>query len=263
MSTQHFCRRRSTTSLRHSPDSPLRSAIPCPFGSFTASGVPETTQWTTDVRSFAAMTTTESTPSDTVALADLEPPVADPALIGVPTFLVGSIALGLVLTGYVPAAATGASIPIILAATGIGQLVAAIWAASRDQNAVASVFGIFTGFWLSYAVLVLGLTNNWFGIVADDAVQTQKLFLLTWLVVIVLLTVASLRLPLAFTVLFTLIDLALLFVFLGTSNASTSLTAVGGYLVFAFVVVGAYLFLDAMSRSTGGKGLPLGRPVLR
>lgn len=73
---------------------------------------------------------------------------------------------------------------------------------------------------------------------------------------------ASIRLPLAFTLLFALIDLALFFVFLGTSNASTSLTSIGGYLVFAFVAVGAYLFLDAMSRSTGGRGLPLGRPVL-
>lgn len=207
------------------------------------------------------MTTTDASSTDTAVAADPVSPVADPALIGVPTFLVGSIALGLVLTGYVPAAATGASIPIILAATGIGQLVAAIWAASRDQNAVASVFGIFTGFWLSYAVLVLGLTNNWFGIVTEDAVQTQKLFLLTWLVVIVLLTLASIRLPLAFTLLFALIDLALLFVFLGTSNGSTSLTSIGGYLVFLFVAVGAYLFLDSMSRSTGGRGLPLGRPL--
>lgn len=178
-----------------------------------------------------------------------------------PTFLAGSIALGLVLTGYVPAAATAASIPIILAATGIGLLVGAIWAASRDQNAVASVFGIF-GFWISYALLVLGLTNNWFGIAAEDAIATQKLFLLTWLIVIVLLTVASVRLPFAFTLLFTLIDLAVLLVFLG-ADGSTTLTTIGGYLVFSFVIVGAYLFLDAMSRSTGGKGLPLGRSVLR
>ncbi|WP_051365212.1 GPR1/FUN34/YaaH family transporter [Rhodococcus sp. JG-3] len=189
--------------------------------------------------------------------------MADPALIGVPTFLAGSIALGLVLIGYVPVEATGASIPIILAATGIGQLVAAIWAASRDQNAVASVFGIFTGFWISYALLVLGLTNNWFGVVAEDAVQTQKLFLLTWLIIIVLLTIASIRLPFAFTLLFTLIDFAVLFVFLGAANSSTTQTSIGGYLVFSFVAVGAYLFLDSMSRATGGRGLPLGRSVLR
>jgi len=79
----------------------------------------------------------------------------------------------------------------------------------------------------------------------------------------VLLTLASLRLPLAFTVLFALIDLALLFVFLGTSNASASLTKVGGYFVFSFVVVGAYLFVDAMGSATGGKALPLGNPVIR
>lgn len=187
----------------------------------------------------------------------------NPALIGVPTFLAGSIALGLVLTGFVPAAAGGASIPIIMTATGIGQLVAAVWAASLAENAVASIFGIFTGFWLSYAALVLGLTHNWFAILAADAHKTQELFLLTWLIVIVLLTLASLRLPLAFTVLFVLIDLALLFVYLGTSQSSASLTKVGGYFVFSFVVVGAYLFVDAMSCATGGKAFQLGSPLIR
>jgi len=44
----------------------------------------------------------------------------NPGLLGVPTFVVGSIALGLVLTGYVPATAAGASLAIILMATGIG-----------------------------------------------------------------------------------------------------------------------------------------------
>jgi uncharacterized protein len=190
-------------------------------------------------------------------------PVGNPALIGVPTFLAGSIALGLVLVGYVPATAGGASIPIIMTATGIGQLLAAGWAARLAQNAVASIFGIFTGFWLSYAALVLGLTHNWFGILPADAQKTQELFLLTWLIMIVLLTLATLRLPLAFTVLFVLIDLALLFVYLGTAQISASMTKVGGYFVFSFVVVGAYLFFDAMNSATGGKSLPLGNPVVR
>ncbi|HEY9311527.1 GPR1/FUN34/YaaH family transporter [Williamsia sp.] len=216
------------------------------------------------------MTTIESAPEmlavqgePLAAAPDEAPAVGNPALIGVPTFLVGSVALALVLTGYVPAAATGASIPIILAATGIGQLVAATWAANLAQNAVAAIFGIFSGFWFSYAALVLGLTNNWFGITPEDAVGTQKLFLLSWLAMIVLLTVASLRLPLAFTLLFILIDLALLFVFLGTANASETQTHIGGYLVFSFALVGAYLFVDAMNAATGGSNLPLGRPLVR
>jgi hypothetical protein len=189
-------------------------------------------------------------------------PEGNPAIIGLPTFLAGSIALGLVLTGYVPAAAVGASIPIILAANGIGQLISAIWAARLAQNAVASIFGIFAGFWISYALLVLGLTHNWYGITTADVVGTQKLFLLSWLIVIVLLTLVSLRLPVVFTLLFLLVDLALLFVFLGTANASTGEVKTGGYLVFAFCVVGAYLFADAYSAATGGKSLPLGRAIL-
>lgn len=189
-------------------------------------------------------------------------PEGDPALIGVPTFVVGATALGLVLTGYVPAGAVGASIAIILPATGLGQLVAAVWAATLGQNAVAAVFGVFTGFWLSYAALVLGLIHGWFGITGSAAVDTQGLFLIAWLVTIVLLTLASLRLPAAFTLLFALIDVALALVLFGTVNGSTALTTAGGYVVFAFTAVGVYLFAGALSVATGGKPLPLGRPVL-
>jgi uncharacterized protein len=205
-------------------------------------------------------------------------PVANAALVGVPTFLVGSIALALVLTGYVPQTLAGAPIAIIALATGLGQIIATIFALRAGESAVASVFGIFAGFWLSYAALVLGILHNWYGFVpaptgTSTAAQTaaaaaaniedaQKVFLLSWLILIVLLTVASLRLPLAFSVLFALIDLALLFVFLGVVNASEVQTKVGGYFTWGFVIVGAYLFLDAMTAATGGKNLPLGKPVL-
>jgi len=199
-----------------------------------------------------------------VAIAPPPPaPEGNPGLIGVPTFLVGSVALALVLTGFVPAAAVGASIPIIMTATGFGQAVAALWAARLGQNAVAAIFGIFTGFWTSYAALVLGLTHGWFGIAAGDAVRTQELFLWSWLAVIVLLTVATLRLPAAFTLLFALIDLALLLVLIGTALGSSALTTAGGWVVFSFVVVGAYIFMDAMNQATGGKALPLGAPMVR
>jgi hypothetical protein len=203
-------------------------------------------------------------PHPAPAAAPAPEPVAvgDPGMIGVPAFLIGSIALGLVLVGFVPATATGASIPIIMTATGIGQLVAALWAARLAENASAAIFIIFGGFWLSYAALVLGLTHNWFGITTADTLGTQKLFLTSWLVLIVLLTLVSLRLPLAFTVLFVLVDLALLLVLLGTANGSTTLTRAGGYAVFAFVIVGAYLFLNGMSVATGGREYPLGTPVL-
>ncbi|HET6298755.1 MAG TPA: GPR1/FUN34/YaaH family transporter [Kribbella sp.] len=186
----------------------------------------------------------------------------DPSLIGLPSFIVGSVALGLVLVGYVPAAAVGASLAIIVAATGLGLVIAAVWAAAVGQSAVAGVFGIFAGFWLSYAMLVLGLTHNWFAIAAADAVDTQGLFLISWLVVIGMLTLATLRLPIVYTVLFALIEIALVLVLIGTLQASTGVLNVAGVVVFLFAAVGVYLFFSSASQSTGGGALPLGQPLI-
>ena len=71
----------------------------------------------------------------------------------------------------------------------------------------------------------------------------------------------TLRLPLAFTLIFALVDLALL-VLLGTANANAGLAKAGGYAVLLFASVGVYLFFSALSAATGGKPLPLGKPVL-
>jgi len=208
------------------------------------------------------MTTVEEQTARHATEAPVAAPTGDPMQIGLPSFIVGSIALGLVLVGYVPATAVGASLPIILAATGLGLMIAAVWAAFVNQSAVASVFGIFTGFWWSYAVLVLGLTHNWFGVSAAAATSTQGLFLISWLVIIVMLTLATLRLPVAFTALFLLIDVALALVLISTLQGSASLAKVGGVVVLAFAAVGVYLYFGSTSQATGGPALPLGRPVL-
>lgn len=187
----------------------------------------------------------------------------DPALIGLPSFIVGSVALGLVLVGYVSAAAVGASLPIIVAATGLGLVIAAVWSAAVGQSAVAGVFGIFAGFWLSYATLVLGLTHNWFAIVAADALHAQGLFVISWLVIVGMLTLATLRLPVAYTVLFALIEIALVLVLIGTLQQSAGTLKVAGVVVFAFAAVGVYLFFSSASQATGGRALPLGQPLVR
>ncbi|MGH3420604.1 MAG: GPR1/FUN34/YaaH family transporter [Streptosporangiaceae bacterium] len=203
-------------------------------------------------------TTTTQSPAPAPSLT-----AGDPMALGLPCFIAGSVSLGLALVGVVPASAVGAALPIILTATSIGLFLATIWSASLGQSAVASVFGIFGGFWLSYAVLVLGLTHNWFGITASAVQATQELFLVAWLVVIVLLTLATLRLPMAFTAVFALVDLALLLVFLGVNETSADLSKAGGYVVLVFAALGAYLYAGTASQATGGGAFPLGRPLLR
>ncbi len=208
----------------------------------------------------AAGTLAEESPATQAAASG--PLLGDPAALGLPCFIAGSVSLGLALVGVVPAAAIGAALPIILTATSIGLFLATIWSASLGQTAVASVFGIFAGFWLSYAVLVLGLTHNWFGVAAASAQAAQELFLVAWLVVIVMLTLATLRLPLAFTAVFLLVDVALLLVFLGVNETSTGLLKAAGYVVLVFAAIGVYLYVNTASLATGGGSLPLGKPAL-
>ncbi len=205
----------------------------------------------------------QSTP-EPAAAAPAAAPIwgGDPMAVGLPSFIVGSVALGLVLVGMVPATAVGASLPIILAATAAGLFIATVWSAAVGQSAVACVFGIFAGFWLSYAVLVLGLVHGWFGITLLAIKSTQELFLTAWLVVIVMLTLATLRLPVAYTALFALIDVALLLVLIGTANASSGTLKVAGYVVLLFAALGVYLFFNTVSQATGGKALPLGKPLM-
>ena len=90
---------------------------------------------------------------------------------------------------------------------------------------------------------------------------TVKLFLVSWLVAIMMLTLATLRLPSAFTAVFALVDLALLLLLLAFAEASplgvpsSGLLKTGGYVVLVFAALGVYLFFGAASgrhRREGG-----------
>src|ERR1700737_3807434 len=190
------------------------------------------------------------------------PLAGNPMLLGLPVFTAGSVVFGLTFIGYVPATGPAGALPIIVAATGVGLLLATIWAIALGRSAVASVFGIFAGFWLSYSALLLGLGHNWFSIAKADITHSVAAFLITWLVIIVLLTLAMLRLPAAFTLVLVLVDLALAVILAGTIRGLADLAKAGGWVAFVFAAVGAYLFVGSASVATGGKPLPLGRPLI-
>jgi succinate-acetate transporter protein len=209
-----------------------------------------------------------SGPDSTVSAPPAAPPAAaylagNPAVYGLLIFSVGGVDLGLSLLGYVSAAGQGGSVmPVILMATGLGTLLTAIWAAAQGQTFLATVFGAFAGFWISYSALVLGLTHNWYGIPATDVVHTVAQFLIAWAVVVLLLAIVSLRIPLAFTLILTFALVAVILLIIGDLNASASADKVAGVFVLLFSAVGFYAFLSTALESVGGKPLPLGRPVI-
>jgi uncharacterized protein len=189
------------------------------------------------------------------------PLAGEPGLVALPGFIVGALAIGLVLTGVLPAAAAGAAMPIVLAAS-VGLFLATIWSARMGQNAPAGLYGIVASYFLSYAILVLGLTHNWFGIAPAGVADSQKLFVISWLVIITMLVLATLRLPVIFTVLFALVDVSLLLNLLGLIQGSANVTKAGGWVVIGFAAFAVYLFFSSASHATGGRELPMGKPIL-
>lgn len=188
-------------------------------------------------------------------------PAADPAMVAIPTVIAGAVGLFLTTAGFVPPAAGLAAIPVILAATCLGLLIGTIWAAALGQNIVATLYAIFLGFYFSYAALQLGLAHDWYKIPADQIVNTVAVYLICWIVVIVMLTLATLRLPVAFTILLGLVDVALVLLLADLFAPSSLVHMAASACIFAFVALGIYLYFHVMSVAFGGRGLPLGRPL--
>jgi succinate-acetate transporter protein len=193
---------------------------------------------------------------------------ANPALLGLPAFLPGGVTLGLWLVGYLDTAALpGGMIAASVFASGLFLLVACVWAVAVRQSAVAGVLGTFSAFWLSFGFLLLGLVNNWFGVSADPAVaaaqmqNVQATFVLAWLIVFLTMTVATLRMPLAFTAGFTFVCATFALVFGFVRSGDPLFAVLGGITTFVVCAIFAYLFLDGMSRELGGPALPLGNPI--
>jgi succinate-acetate transporter protein len=211
-----------------------------------------------------SMESTQQGPVEAEATPEVTGPLAgDPLSLGLPAFIIGSVALGMVLIGFVSPLGTGASLPIILAATAAGLFISTFWAAAVGQSAVAIVLGVFAGFWLSYAFLILGLTHNWFGVGLADVKASTELFLTAWVVIFSMLTLATLRLAAAFTAVIALVDVAVILVLIGVIQVEPNLLKAGGATAFLFAAVGIYIFFGTASIATGGKPLPLGRPVLK
>ncbi len=186
-------------------------------------------------------------------------PAGNPAPLGLATFLPGALSLGLWLVGYLPAADLGAIAPAVLMSSGLFLLVAAVWATRLAANAVACIFGTFSAFWLSLGVLVAAVTDSWFGLTATSA--PLPTFLLAWLIVFVILTLATLRLPLAFTVGFVFVDIAVALVLINALSGAAVFATLGGISVFVFCAIFAYIWFDALGQELGGRAMAMGRPI--
>jgi uncharacterized protein len=190
----------------------------------------------------------------------------DPQTVAAPVFVIGSIALGIQLTQAISPIGLGSPIAILLGCTGLFLLVSTWWAASAGQSFVACFAGTFGGFWIGYSILVLGLLHGWFIIPPAAIANTVVTFSVTFAIFFVFLTLASLRLPIIYTLIFGLVVLALCLVAAAYSMTpiSTNTLKVAGYVVFVFAGLGMSLSWTVMNLSVGGPAFPpLGPPVIK
>lgn len=190
------------------------------------------------------------------------PAAPNPALLGLVGFLPGGITLGLWLIGYLPTTLPGGMIAAVSASSGLFLLIACVWAARLGATTVAVILGAFSAFWLSLGLMLMGLTNNWFGLTnASQIGQVLIPYVLTWLVVFVLLTAATLRLPLVFTAGFAFVDLTFALLFISLTTGVAIFTTIAGITAFAFCVIYGYIFVDGLGQDLGAKALPMGSPL--
>jgi succinate-acetate transporter protein len=190
----------------------------------------------------------------------------DPQTVAAPVFVIGSVALGIQLTQAISPIGLGSPIAILLGCTGLFLLLSTWWAASAGQSFVACFAGTFGGFWIGYSILVLGVLHGWFIIPPAAIANTVVMFACTFAIFFVFLTLASLRLPIIYTLIFGLVVLALCLVAAAYSMTpiSTNTLKVAGYVVFVFAALGMSLSWTVMNLSLGGPVFPpLGPPVIK
>jgi uncharacterized protein len=210
----------------------------------------------TDVQSEAP----EVRPAESVQAPQL---AGNPAVLGLIVFATGSLVLGISLLGNVPLAVQPGTVqPIVYAGTGLILLIATIWAASLQQTFVATILGTFAGFWLSYSAMVLGLTHNWYAIPAADIPHTLGQFLIGWDAAIFMLFLVTLRLPLVFSLILGAGTAGVALLAAAVLGTSSGTYRAGGVFVMIFAILGYYAYLSGALESVGGKGLPLGKPVV-
>ncbi|MDO0536576.1 acetate uptake transporter family protein, partial [Escherichia coli] len=124
----------------------------------------------------------------------------------------------------------GGMIPIVTFSAGLFLLLSAMVALRVGDSVTAAIFGVFSAFWPSFGVLLMALNNGWIidagtgqALSTEQVGSIQSTYLLSFALVFVLLTLATLRLPLMFTIGFVLVDITFVLAYIGVTAGNAGL----------------------------------------
>jgi succinate-acetate transporter protein len=185
----------------------------------------------------------------------------DPTAGAVALLTVVVVLLGLQLAGAIPAASAGLFVPVLLVA-GIAQLLLGLLAVRKGENVIGLFFTTFGPFIASFGLLITGLQHGWWAITPADIPHAEAAFLMGWTIVLTLWFFLSVVLPAIFTVLITLVDVALWCLVIGIWNTSSGPQKFAGWMLLATGAGGLYFMSALWLGWAGAAALPLGRPLI-
>ncbi len=181
--------------------------------------------------------------------------LADPVPVGLAGFGLTTFMLSMIEVGLISKSTLPVVLGSALAYGGILQLLAGMWAFVRHNTFAAVALGSYGAFWISYwALNTFYLTK----IPASEQAAALGLFLISWAVFSFYMWIVSFRVNVAVMLVFLTLWPAYLLLGLGTVNASTTLTHIGGGFGIATALIAWYVsFAETLNNTIGHSVAPL------
>jgi uncharacterized protein len=182
--------------------------------------------------------------------------IADPGPLGLAGFAATTFVLSLFNAGMVGNPKLEAVVlPFALLYGGIAQLLAGMWEFKKNNTFGAVAFTSYGAFWISLFYYIKYVAPT---LPPADAHTATGIFLLTWTIFTVYMTIASLKTNAVLAVVFATLLVAFALLTLGNFRSNTGMIHAGGYIGLAVAFLAWYASAAAVVNSTWGRTvLPL------
>jgi len=190
-----------------------------------------------------------------------EPPIADPAPIGLTAFALTTFILSCVNAGFISGDLVKIFVPLALFYGGLAQFIAGFFELRNRNMFGATAFCGYGGFWIALGFLVF--FEEQLGITKEATPTVLGWTLLAWTIFTFIMWIGSFGTNPALAVVFTLLlaTFAVLTIgeFLGGPEKATGIIHIGGYLGIATAIAAWYTAAAEVLNDTYGRTiLPTG-----
>lgn len=193
-------------------------------------------------------------PDGTVPAAAAAGPAAlgDPFALGLASFGVSALVLASVMSGMVDATSTPAVLSLAFAFGFFVELCAGIVHFVRGETFPAMVFTAYSGFWLSYALLVQFFLPDVVAAGGDPAAIVGT-FLLAWAIFSTYMMLAAVRTTRTVLAIFVLLTAVFFLASAGSFAGSAGLSELAGYVLVVTACLALYLSASTVVNGTWGR----------